>query len=37
MSKLAIDGGEKVRTEPFPGWPIWNEKDVDAVKEVFDR
>lgn len=34
MSKLAMDGGERVRTKPFPGWPMWNESDMNALKEV---
>jgi len=34
MSKLAILGGEPVRTEPFPKWPIWNEAEIEAVTAV---
>ncbi|MCK5739316.1 DegT/DnrJ/EryC1/StrS family aminotransferase [bacterium] len=34
MSKLAINGGEPVRTEPFPKWPIWDQQEIDAVTEV---
>jgi L-glutamine:2-deoxy-scyllo-inosose/3-amino-2,3-dideoxy-scyllo-inosose aminotransferase len=34
VSKLAILGGEKTRTEPYPEWPVWDERDVQAVSEV---
>jgi len=36
MSRLAIDGGEKVRTKPFPGWPVWDEREMNALKEVLE-
>jgi dTDP-4-amino-4,6-dideoxygalactose transaminase len=34
MSELAILGGTKTRTEPYPVWPVWDQRDVDAVAEV---
>jgi dTDP-4-amino-4,6-dideoxygalactose transaminase len=34
MSELAILGGPKTRTEPYPAWPVWDQRDVDAVTEV---
>lgn len=34
MSELAILGGPKTRTEPYPAWPVWDQRDVDAVAEV---
>lgn len=34
MSKLALHGGEPVRKEPFPAWPVHDERDVEAVTEV---
>ena len=34
MSELAILGGLKTRTEPYPEWPVWDQRDVDAVTEV---
>ena len=34
MSELAILGGQPVRSEPFPEWPIVEEDDVQAVAEV---
>jgi len=34
MSDLALLGGQPVRSEPFPEWPIVEESDVQAVAEV---
>jgi len=34
MSELAILGGPKSRTEPYPQWPVWDQRDIDAVTEV---
>ncbi|MEI6291327.1 MAG: DegT/DnrJ/EryC1/StrS family aminotransferase [Chloroflexota bacterium] len=34
MSDLAILGGSKTRTEPYPQWPVWDQRDIDAVTEV---
>ena len=34
MSELAILGGSKTRTEPYPAWPVWDQRDIDAVTEV---
>jgi dTDP-4-amino-4,6-dideoxygalactose transaminase len=34
MSELAILGGPKTRTEPYPVWPVWDEGDVQAVADV---
>ncbi len=34
MSELAILGGPKTRTEPYPEWPVWDQRDIDAVVEV---
>src|SRR5512138_2008822 len=34
MSELAILGGPKTRTEPYPAWPVWDEGDVEAVAQV---
>lgn len=28
---LAIDGGQPVRTKPWPEWPVWTEDDEQAV------
>jgi len=34
MSELAILGGPKIRPEPYPQWPVWDQRDIDAVTEV---
>ena len=34
MSELAILGGPKTRNEPYPAWPVWDQRDLDAVTEV---
>ena len=34
MSELAILGGTKTRNEPYPEWPVWDERDVQAVADV---
>ncbi|MBI5295456.1 MAG: DegT/DnrJ/EryC1/StrS family aminotransferase [Chloroflexi bacterium] len=34
MSELAIFGGPKIRTEPYPQWPVWDERDLQAVTDV---
>lgn len=34
MSELAILGGPKTRKEPYPNWPVWDQREVDAVVEV---
>jgi len=34
MSELAILGGSKTRTENYPEWPVWDQRDIDAVTEV---
>ena len=34
MTKLAILGGEPVRGDPFPYWPVHDEADVEAVASV---
>ena len=37
MEKLAINGGEPVRTKPWPTWPIISEKTKESVSKVLDR
>lgn len=34
MSKLALKGGEPVRTEPFPQWPVTGKHDTEFIAEV---
>lgn len=34
MSKLAILGGEPTRKEPYPDWPVFDERDIEAITAV---
>jgi dTDP-4-amino-4,6-dideoxygalactose transaminase len=34
MSELAIFGGPRTRTEPYPTWPVHDERDTEAVTQV---
>jgi dTDP-4-amino-4,6-dideoxygalactose transaminase len=34
MEKLAVNGGTPVRKEPFHGWPVWDEREIEAVTKV---
>ena len=34
MSELAILGGPRTRTEPYPAWPLWDQREIEAVTEV---
>lgn len=34
MSELALLGGLKTRKEPYPAWPVWDERDLQIVQEV---
>jgi L-glutamine:2-deoxy-scyllo-inosose/3-amino-2,3-dideoxy-scyllo-inosose aminotransferase len=34
MSELAILGGPKMRSKPYPQWPVWDQRELDAVVEV---
>lgn len=34
MSRLAVEGGQPVRTAPMPAWPRYDETDLDTVREV---
>ena len=34
MAKLALNGGEKVRTRPWPTWPVWDEREIKALEGV---
>ncbi len=33
-NELAILGGKPARTEPYPAWPVFDQRDVDAVTAV---
>lgn len=34
MARLAVNGGDKVRTKPWPRWPVWDEREIKALEEV---
>jgi dTDP-4-amino-4,6-dideoxygalactose transaminase len=34
MAHLALRGGKPVRTEPWPGWPVWDESEIRGLEEV---
>jgi dTDP-4-amino-4,6-dideoxygalactose transaminase len=34
MSDLAILGGTPVRTEPYPEWPVFDQRDIQAITDV---
>lgn len=34
MSHLAIRGGNPVRQEPFPVWPVWGEEEIEYLTRV---
>jgi len=36
LAKLALKGGEPVRTKPFPKWPIFDTKELEALKNVLE-
>jgi dTDP-4-amino-4,6-dideoxygalactose transaminase len=36
MSKLAILGGEPARREPYPQWPVHDERDIEAATRVIE-
>lgn len=36
MAKLAINGGQKSCTNPWPDWPVWDEKERNALIEVLE-
>lgn len=34
MAELALFGGKPVRNEPYPAWPVYDERDIAAVTAV---
>lgn len=36
MPKLAIHGGEPAKLKPFPAWPIYDEREREALNEVLE-
>ncbi|MEX0785759.1 MAG: DegT/DnrJ/EryC1/StrS family aminotransferase [Dehalococcoidia bacterium] len=33
---LAVDGGTPLRSKPFPAWPVHDEREVEALREVVE-
>nr|QEO74833.1 DegT/DnrJ/EryC1/StrS aminotransferase [uncultured bacterium] len=36
MEELSIKGGRPAKTKPFPEWPMYDERELAAVKEVIE-
>jgi len=36
MAKLAINGGSPIKTKPFPKWPVWNQLEINNLREVIE-
>jgi dTDP-4-amino-4,6-dideoxygalactose transaminase len=36
MAKLALKGGKPVRSKPFPKWPVFDEKELEALRKVLE-
>jgi len=36
MGQLVVSGGKPVRTDPFPAWPVWDEREIHAAREVIE-
>ena len=36
MANLAINGGNPLRNKPFPKWPVWDENEINNLKEVVE-
>jgi len=36
MGELAVNGGEKLRTRPFPSWPMHDQREKEALNEVLE-
>ncbi len=34
MGELAITGGTPIRPQGYPAWPVWDEREIDAVTAV---
>jgi L-glutamine:2-deoxy-scyllo-inosose/3-amino-2,3-dideoxy-scyllo-inosose aminotransferase len=34
MSDLAVLGGTPIRIEPYPNWPVFDERDIQAISQV---
>src|SRR5215475_5816813 len=36
MASLAIAGGQPLRRQPMPQWPVWDQEEVEAVRAVVE-
>jgi len=36
MARLAVNGGEPVRRKPFPKWPVYDERELKALRGVLE-
>jgi len=36
LAKLALNGGQPIRSQPFPKWPIFDEKELESLKNVLE-
>lgn len=36
MARLALKGGNQVRDKPFPKWPVFDKRELDALKRVLE-
>ncbi len=36
MNTLAIHGGTPVRAKPYPPWPVYDEREIEALKDVVE-
>jgi len=37
MPELALLGGRKAKSKPFPRWPMYDEKERSALTEVLEN
>ena len=37
MAKLAIKGGQPLRTKPWPRWPVIDDEEIQAVTEILEK
>lgn len=36
MAKLALNGGSKAKTKPFPPWPYYDDREKQALMDVLE-
>jgi len=36
MAQLALKGGRPVREKPFPKWPVFDDRELEALKKVLE-